>query len=620
MALIRKDLEENLINGIREKIEKVHKRNDSIKEKRKNNEGNILDSMELRSNEKEIKNLSEVLSEVNKLCIYYASSKKVPDDLKRRLEEIMSRISLEESVNLEKVFLRCLRNTNSEEKKQVEKLADKIDPLLKKNGLSKKLVRDKDGLCSYTEAIKRIKQKRLSELSIEPVFLSRKPIPESLIQSPEERLLSDLQKLCTEGKIEKDRNIQNILSHAGEIKAAIKMKRDLESLNLEISNVMIPLKDSSIDFSELEALLSKIVKENNKNIEKCDIVLSKFNFVKAKEEVKRKLEEEEKKREKEDAFHAYESLAYELAKALEEGKSQEEIEDIKAKMREAAFHATMKGLSSDDLRLALTNGRNKYNDEKFAKQALADSIKAEEQAKRELDAEMNRVLRDRAIRELEMSGAFKEDYEWRNGDAYSTLTNEKREQMIRAKMEEISAKEQMAKDEEFESSKKEVQKGDVFIAEAQSKLRSAAIESLESNPSYNSLSETEKEKQIEKKMNELSTYARMSPEQRGLSELKEHGKVSVDATLQDLHPQQLADFRYAYRDTEQDRDLKESQRMVTFQRKRQANTIYKQYVRYLASVEDKASALKFSEYASLLYDQHELDISMVDEEEKGKSI
>ena len=117
----------------------------------------------------------------------------------------------------------------------------------------------------------------------------------------------------------------------------------------------------------------------------------------------------------------------------------------------------------------------------------------------------------------------------------------------------------------------------------------------------------------------LANYSKLSPEQRGLADFKSKGIVEQDTILKDLRPQQLADFRVAYHDTEQDREIKEIQRQIASQTQRNTNTIYKQYIRYLATVEDKSAAIKFSEYARVLYGQEEVDLSMI-EEEKGKSI
>jgi len=104
-----------------------------------------------------------------------------------------------------------------------------------------------------------------------------------------------------------------------------------------------------------------------------------------------------------------------------------------------------------------------------------------------------------------------------------------------------------------------------------------------------------------------------------LADFKSKGIVEQDTILKDLRPQQLADFRVAYHDTEQDREIKEIQRQIASQTQRNTNTIYKQYIRYLATVEDKSAVIKFSEYARVLYGQEEVDLSMI-EEEKGKSI
>ena len=364
-------------------------------------------------------------------------------------------------------------------------------------------------------------------------------------------------------------------------------------------------------------MLQGIAKENQKTIQRCNDYLAKFDLEKAKEVAKKIMEEKQKQDNKESFLKSYRALAYDLAKAQDEGKSFDEIAKIKEKMRTASVNATLAGAMPSEINDALLNGKNDYYLEKRHRETLAQVRHEEMEEERALDAEMNRVLRQMAIQELEHAGAFEETHEWRDGDVRSTLDEDKKEAMIHKKMQEIVAREKS--DEEKESARQEVQRGNNIISSVIDDLRRYAVQDLELNPDFKRMTEKEQETAIRKKMSELANYSKLSPEQRGLADFKSKGIVEQDTILKDLRPQQLADFRVAYHDTEQDREIKEIQRQIASQTQRNTNTIYKQYIRYLATVEDKSAAIKFSEYARVLYGQEEVDLSMI-EEEKGKSI
>ncbi len=118
------------------------------------------------------------------------------------------------------------------------------------------------------------------------------------------------------------------------------------------------------------------------------------------------------------------------------------------------------------------------------------------------------------------------------------------------------------------------------------------------------LANLDKEAIIAHKTEEMKRFAKMTPEERGLSILKEKGKISRDATLGNLTPQQLSDMRYAYRDSsypyimEYKKLIEESDDK---EEKRKPNTLHKEYLRYRASCMDKTNFLTFREFVNKKY-------------------
>ncbi len=601
---------------IQQRIDKKHQANKKIKDREKEKGISLLDRLALKQNQAEIKKLGDLLSEFNKFRFMAVTPSKVSDSIKERLESIMSQLPRDNADAIRKIFSHEVRSSTSAQRHDIETQASLVHGLLTKNGITKGVIFSRGEKFTYSQVVENKKKELMDKLNIDPTFLSIKSPQSSVASTPEDLLIENLQSLNPE-QIKGDKNIQAILTLAANIKDAFKRKRVAEHINLEISLVISELGASSIDFLELTRMLQGIAKENQKTIQRCNDYLAKFDLEKAKEVAKKIMEEKQKQDNKESFLKSYRALAYDLAKAQDEGKSFDEIAKIKEKMRTASVNATLAGAMPSEINDALLNGKNDYYLEKRHRETLAQVRHEEMEEERALDAEMNRVLRQMAIQELEHAGAFEETHEWRDGDVRSTLDEDKKEAMIHKKMQEIVAREKS--DEEKESARQEVQRGNNIISSVIDDLRRYAVQDLELNPDFKRMTEKEQETAIRKKMSELANYSKLSPEQRGLADFKSKGIVEQDTILKDLRPQQLADFRVAYHDTEQDREIKEIQRQIASQTQRNTNTIYKQYIRYLATVEDKSAVIKFSEYARVLYGQEEVDLSMI-EEEKGKSI
>ena len=118
------------------------------------------------------------------------------------------------------------------------------------------------------------------------------------------------------------------------------------------------------------------------------------------------------------------------------------------------------------------------------------------------------------------------------------------------------------------------------------------------------LANLDKEAIIAHKTEEMKRFAKMTPEERGLSILKEKGKISRDATLGNLTPQQLSDMRYAYRDSSYPYIMeykKLKQESDDKEERRKPNTLHKEYLRYRASCLDKTNFLTFREFVNKKY-------------------
>lgn len=124
----------------------------------------------------------------------------------------------------------------------------------------------------------------------------------------------------------------------------------------------------------------------------------------------------------------------------------------------------------------------------------------------------------------------------------------------------------------------------------------------------------DKETMIKRKMDELMKMADMSPVERGLYDFKRLGIINNNATVDDLSSQQLEEIKNNYSDSvfhfvENYKAWKDRENI-----KPQANTIYKEYIQYRASLKDKKQFLSFSEYAKQMHNIENMSDTMVNED------
>lgn len=261
--------------------------------------------------------------------------------------------------------------------------------------------------------------------------------------------------------------------------------------------------------------------------------------------------EEKRKKESEENFHQNKrnelsNLIYQLEKAKSEDPNNYEL--INGLNQRISVFLTSYEIDEPTLLKLKEEAMNRYHKDAKEQQEKVSAIKEKIAYEDSLKAGVMQQIRECAIRELEASGAFKEEHEFRNGDMYSKSMN--------------------------------------------------------------------KETMIQRKMEELIRLADMTPEERGLEDLKKHGAISSDTRLEDLTPQQINDFRISYRDERYEFMADYKRWKSREQVKPKANTIYKQYIDYLKKLEDKTQALKFPQYAQQVHNIENMSEIMVDEELK----
>lgn len=128
----------------------------------------------------------------------------------------------------------------------------------------------------------------------------------------------------------------------------------------------------------------------------------------------------------------------------------------------------------------------------------------------------------------------------------------------------------------------------------------------------------DREALIKAKIEELKKLADMTPEERGLLEFKKMGIVKSSATIDDLTTQQLNDIRLGYRDNAYPFMADYKNWKAREEAKPKADSIYKDYIKYRASLKDKNEFLSFSDYAKQVHKIENMTDTMVSEDLKDE--
>ena len=438
------DIYRSMEKSISEKLEKLSSKIERNKEKL-NGPGKVgfVDRLSMnsenKSHEEEIRKLTELSKAMSNLKFSESSKYKLPEVVTSSLDDISSLLTVEETAELRNVVNSSLRSANKEKKDNVRNASLEAQKILGKLGLSDKAFLVYDGLdykksISFEVATKEMEKELLSDLTAEytPININKSEVS---LDSSESILISRIEEMISKRELEPTKSINNIVANITEIKDAMLTREKANRITLKISNAMTELnKITEIDITMIKIFLSKIQNKYQKELDKANKFVSKFDFSNIKEQIETKEAKENKETEKENRITTYENLAYELEKALAETPDDlQKINEIKAAMQDFARKFD---IPENELDLARNNGKAKYQSEAKAQKAKVESAKAKIEYEDELRRTVMAEIREEAIRELETSKAFEDSsFEARNGDVYAEPIN--RETMIQRKMDEL---------------------------------------------------------------------------------------------------------------------------------------------------------------------------------------
>ncbi len=263
-----------------------------------------------------------------------------------------------------------------------------------------------------------------------------------------------------------------------------------------------------------------------------------------------------------------------------------------------------------DIKKQIEEKKAKENQEEIKTNAITTCVNLSYELEKVLTKDPNNYQK---IQELESQI---HDYANKFGLDETQINNAKSQGKAKYQEEVTIQKNKVLKEKERIEYEDELKKG--VMAE----LREEAIRELERNNAFDENYEIvngdirsmgmDKEGMIRRKMEELMQLAEMTPEERGLYDFKKRGIIKPDATIDDLTAQQLNDIRIGYSDESYEfmADYKtwKSRENV----KPQANTIYKEYIKYRANLQNKNEFLSFSEYAKQKHNLEQMSEIMVD--------
>lgn len=438
------DIYRSMEKSISEKLEKLSSKIERNKEKL-NGPGKVgfVDRLtmnsENKSHEEEIRRLTELSKAMSNLKFSESNKYKLPEVVTSSLDDISSLLTAEETAELRNVVNSSLRSANKAKKDNIKNASLEVQKILGKLGLSDKAFLVYDGLdykksISFEVATKEMEKELLSDLTPEytPININKSEVS---LDSGESVLISKIEEMISKRELEPTKSINNIVANIAEIKEAMLTREKANRITLKISNAMTELnKITEIDITMIKTFLSKIQNKYQKELDKANKFISKFDFSNIKEQIEAKDAKENKENEKENRITTYENLAYELEKALAETPDDlQNINEIKAAMQDFARKFD---IPENELDLARNNGKAKYQSEVKAQKAKVESAKAKIEYEDELRRTVMAEIREEAIRELETSKAFEDSsFEERNGDVYAEPIN--RETMIKRKMDEL---------------------------------------------------------------------------------------------------------------------------------------------------------------------------------------
>lgn len=439
-----------LFNSIKEEIDKriekakayLEKKQEKLKDPTK--KLRMLDKMsinlDIKSYQEQIRKLTELSQSLANLRFSDTDKYTLPKDLKSQFDRLGTLLSEQEVKQLRENVNDCLRNANKDKKEKVKQEVAKIQKLLSqlKIGDNNILIYNKfhqytGTTTSFNNAVKEAEKIQLKDLTPEYAFISSKS-EEIKLGISDDLLLTSLEEMIKNNQLEKNKSTQNIIDNFSSIKEAFGTKAKLEETLLILSNTLSELvKITEVDFSKVQTYLKQLENNYKKELDKTNKFLEKFDFNDVKKQIEEKKAQEEKDRLENSKITEYQQLAYELEKVMAENPNDyEKIQQLKEAMRQVAMNS---GLTNGQLEVAMVEGKTRYQTERQEQKAKVEAVKEKIAYEDQLKADVMRQIREYAIRELESSGAFKESYEFRNGDVYSSPMD--KEAMIQRKIAEL---------------------------------------------------------------------------------------------------------------------------------------------------------------------------------------
>ena len=139
----------------------------------------------------------------------------------------------------------------------------------------------------------------LSDLTPEyiPININKSEVS---LDSGESVLISKIEEMISKRELEPTKSINNIVANIAEIKEAMLTRKKANRITLKISNAMTELnKITEIDITMIKTFLSKIQNKYQKELDKANKFISKFDFSNIKEQIEAKDAKENKENEKE---------------------------------------------------------------------------------------------------------------------------------------------------------------------------------------------------------------------------------------------------------------------------------------------------------------------------------
>lgn len=539
---------------INEKVEKLMEKLERNKQKL-NGPGKVgfIDKMSMnsanKSYEEEIRKLTELSKSMNNLHFSNNDRYKLPDGVTSRLDDISSLLTVEETNELRNVVNSSLRNANKDKKENIKAASLEVQRLLNKLKLSDKAFLVYDGL-EYKKSMSY----------------------ETAAKEMEKQLLSDLTPEYTSVNINKSEvslnNSESVLISNIEEMISKKELEPTKSVNSIVDNIT-EIKDAMLTRTKANSLVLKISNAVNEldKITEIDVSMVKNFLAKIENKYRKELE---------NANKFISKFNFDDIKKQIEAKEEKENKEKEDKNRITTYENL-----AYELEKALTENPDDLQRINEIKAAMQDFARKFDVSEQELDLARNNGIakyQSEAKAQKSKVDAAKAKIEYED-ELKKTVMMEIREEAIR----------ELESSKAFDDSSYEARNGDVYAEPIN------------------------REAMIQRKMDELMKLAEMTPIERGLYDLKKQGRIKNDATVEDLTPQQLNDIRIGYSDNAYSfmADYKDWKAREAVKPK--ADTIYKEYIKYRASLKDKNQFLSFSDYAKEMHKIENMSDIMVDE-------